>query len=128
MNQLVINGDEILPDDLQRRAHGIRNGEQSLLHFANPAADLQLKLAIAVAMAVGIRLLLSEKLERGANVVPVFFKNEAHGCVIACLVRFGGGFELGLAEFVECLDLACCMRIAIKTILQFLDLVGGKKG
>jgi len=58
MNQLVIEVDEILPDDLQRRAHGIGNDYQSFLHFANSAADLQLKLAINGAVAVGIRLLL----------------------------------------------------------------------
>lgn len=127
MNQLVIKGKKVLPDDLQRRAHGIRNSYQSLLHFANGAADLQLKLAITVAVAVGIRLLLPKKLERGADVVPVLLKNEAYGCVIARLTRFGGGFKLGQAQFVERLDLGCRMGIAIKMILQLLELVSGKK-
>jgi len=125
-NQLIIKGDEILPDDLQRRAHGIRNDHQRLLHFPNTAADLQLKLAIAVAMAVRIRLLLSEKLEGGANVVRYFSKMSPRLCNRR-LARFGGGFKLGQAQFVECLDPGCRMGIAIKMILQLLDLVGGKK-
>lgn len=127
VNQIVIEGEKILPDNLQWRAHGIRNGYQSFLHFANGAADLQLKLAITVAVAVGIRLLLPKKLERGTDVVPVLLKNEAHGCVIARLARFGGGFKLGQAQFVERLDLGRRMGIAIKMLLQLLEFVGGKK-
>ncbi len=127
MNQLIIKGDEILPDELQWRAHGIRNRYQSFLHFANGAANLQFQVAITGAVAVGVRLLLPEKLERGADVVPVLFKNEAHDCVIARLFRFVGGVKHGQPQFVEGLDLGRRTGIAIEMLLQILDLVGGKK-
>ena len=127
MNQLIIHGDEILADNLQGRAHRIGNDDQGFLDFANAAAHLEFELAIAVGVAVGIRLLLPKKLESDANVVPVFFKNEAHGQVIAGLAGFGGGFELCQAELVECLNPAVRMGIAIKMILQIFEFVRGEK-
>jgi len=127
MNQLIIGGDEILPDNFQGRPDGIRNDENSLLHFANAAPHLEFELAISVGMAVGIRLLLFEKLKSGANVVTVFFKDEADGQVIAGLAGFGGSLELGQTKFVERLDFAVCMGIAIKMILQFLYSVRGEQ-
>jgi len=57
------------------------------------------------------------KLERGADVVPVLFKDEANGDVISGLARFSGGIKLGQAQFVERLDLGSRMGITIKMIL-----------
>ena len=110
---------------MQRRTDLRRNDDNGLFDFANALADLKLQLPVIVRMTVGIGLLFLEKLERGMNVVPVFFEDEADADVVAVGAGFGGSFELGIGEFILSLDLSAGVGVVIEVILEFLNLVAG---
>ncbi len=81
--QLFLHANQILPDDLQRRLVAFGGYQQCFINFANPLPHVHLQLPVTVGLLFGIRVLLLQRMERGANIVTVFFERRAHCVIVA---------------------------------------------
>src|SRR5712692_1081654 len=79
---------------------------------------MHLQLAVTIRMPLGVRMLFLQGLERGVDIVAVFFQCKTDGVVIAlfpCPARF---LKLGVAKSYQNFCLAHGIRLAIKAGLQ----------
>jgi len=77
-------------------------------------------------MLLGIRLLLSQKLESDLQVVPVLFKDERSLRKVASGLQTRFDFELRVGKSIQRFDLVRGVRFAIEVLLQFGHLVGSE--
>jgi hypothetical protein len=122
-NQFVVHINNILVDDFQGRTNVRRSDQQSFFRFANPAADLQLQMAVGARMLFGIGFLFFQEFKSGAQVVPVLLKDERGVGKVASSFETRFGFELRVGQVVECFDLVGGACFAIEALLQVVDLI-----
>jgi hypothetical protein len=80
---LFIHANEIMADEQQGRLVAFGGYQQYIVNLANPLAHMHLQLPVTVGLLFGVRMLPLQGLERGANIVPVFFEGQAHGVIVA---------------------------------------------
>src|SRR5438445_5148763 len=73
-DQFFFDAVEILAHDLQRRLIGFWSHQQRFVDFANSFAHLKLQPAVAVGMFFCVGMLLLQGLQRGADIVAIFFQ------------------------------------------------------
>ena len=125
--QLVIQANQILPDELQGRLVCFWRYQQCIVNLPNPQPQVHLQLPVAVGLFFGVRVLFLQGLDRRANIVPVFFERQAHGGIVAGFSDAARFFKLGVPQFFHQFSLVNPACFAIEARLKIGQALRGTR-
>ena len=97
--QLVIHGDQILADNLERRLVAFWRYQDCFVNLANRFTQMDFQLPVAVGLPFSVRMLFFQGVDGSTNIVPVFFEGQAQGVILTGFTGAARFFKLRFAEF-----------------------------
>ena len=125
--QLIVEGYEIFSNQLQWRLEFRGRDEQKFIDLAQAFLNVHFELLVTVRMPLAIRIFLYEGVGGGADVVPVFFHEQADGAVVTGFLRAASLLEFSVAEFLDHFCFVHSTRFSVETRLQFAELVSRRR-
>ncbi len=123
--QFVVECQKILANNLQGRLEFRRGEEQDFVDLSQALLNVHFELLVAAGMALAIGILFFESLGGGADIVSIFFHDQAHGVVIIGFFRARSFLKFGVAKSLQHFGFVHSICFAVEARLQLAEFVRG---